>query len=129
MPNLSDKSAHIIKVRKNTHRIAARPKLLLSVCVTHRFEYLSTRATALVLVGAKSIYASSTITIPLNFEYSNSSWMSGSGIRVPVGFPGEQRKMSLIDGSASTFFFIYRKCFGEGYCSVHARALTSSIRN
>lgn len=34
---------------------------------------------------------------------------------VPVGFPGEQRKMSLINGSASTAFFI---CLGGNYSDI-----------
>jgi hypothetical protein len=32
--------------------------------------------------------------------------MEDRGIRVPVGFPGEQRKMSLIEGSAAIAFLI-----------------------
>ena len=87
--------------------MAASPKLLLMVCVTHKFAYFSTRGTTLLPCGAKSMYASSMTSIPLNLGYSRSDWMEERERRVPVGFPGEQRNMSLMDGSASIAFFIY----------------------
>lgn len=37
------------------HRMAARPKLLLRVCITHRFAYSLTRETALASCPAKSM--------------------------------------------------------------------------
>ena len=48
------------------------------------------------------------MTMPLKGLYSRISRMDFNDMRVPVGFPGEQRNMSLIFGSASTAFFTYR---------------------
>lgn len=47
---------------------------------------------------AKSIYASSTTIIPLNGSYSSNARMDEIEMRVPVGFPGEQRNISFRDG-------------------------------
>ena len=41
--------------RERTHRIAANPKLLLKVCITHKFAYSFTNFTALASSPAKSI--------------------------------------------------------------------------
>jgi hypothetical protein len=68
--------------------------------------------------SAKSMYASSTTRMPLKRSYSSSERTMLSGTSVPVRFPGEQRKMSLIAGSASTAFSI---------CCVH-RALSRPSR-
>lgn len=51
-----------------TNRMAASPGPLLSVCITHRFAYSAIRDVALVPASAKSVYASSTTTIPLKFS-------------------------------------------------------------
>jgi len=42
------------------------------------------------------------MTIPLNLGEVQMARMALREIRVPVGFPGEQRKISLMLGSAAT---------------------------
>lgn len=84
--------------RAEAYRIAARPKLLDSVCVTQTFPYSLMRFAALLPAWAKSIYASSTTTTPLKFLFSSTRLIASSGISVPVGLPGEQMKSILRSG-------------------------------
>lgn len=41
------------------------------------------------------------MTMPLNLGEEQMAWIEVSAMRVEVGFPGEQRKMSLMLGSAA----------------------------
>lgn len=95
----------------NTYRIAASPKLLLNVCITQRFPYFSTRETALEPSVEKSMYASSTTTTPLNDGSSKIVIIVESGTSVPVGFPGEQKKMSLTASFDCVAFRIFANTF------------------
>lgn len=49
------------------------------------------------------------MTTPLKSSYSRISRIDESEMSVPVGFPGEQRKTSLIEGSAEMAFLTYTK--------------------
>lgn len=88
------------------HRIAARPKLLLNVCVTQTLAYSLTSVAALDPSAAKSMYASSTITKPLKFLFSSTLLMTSMGIRVPVGLPGEQMNSIFRSGWEMNCSFI-----------------------
>jgi hypothetical protein len=74
---------------------------------------------ALFSIPEKSIYASSTTRIPTNLGLARMFSMIARGIVVPVGFPGEQRIISLIglelvcrDSCSSSLFFFssFKRC-------------------